>query len=371
MTNAGHTLLVCFNRAATKFVLKPQHRRAFSIWMHRIHQSPPYSNSLCLSYAVCSRILLEQRRFVSGSGKNHSTADENKSDEKSPEDDSASFHRQYKRYHRQSYQQKKSQKRREDSSPSEYMNHYQRLNIEPDADSSAIKSAYYSMSKLYHPDIVGNDDKNSGENFRLITESYDILIDQDKRADYDDQLKAATKLDNNLSNFGSTSAKPNSNINPLYRTRNANVIFRHRMDMALKQEKLKNPQKFRAGSFARSLKDVDLDVQAELVNLSKRIKSFESGHKNTRDGSDFYRAHLCDMLRRRQEDLLEYRDFGFEKSSAQNDSDAATILTSLGVIFGIFVVTIFAVSDLDIGDYLDKKLKFHIDPNETPTRDKT
>lgn len=63
-------------------------------------------------------------------------------------------------------------------------NHYEVLGISPKATQAEIKSAYYNLSKIYHPD------KNEGSSeaaikFRDITSAYEILGNVRTRRLYD------------------------------------------------------------------------------------------------------------------------------------------------------------------------------------------
>lgn len=58
------------------------------------------------------------------------------------------------------------------------------LEVERDAQQSEIKSAYRRLARLHHPD-VNPDDPTAGERFRQLTEAYGVLIDPEKRRDYD------------------------------------------------------------------------------------------------------------------------------------------------------------------------------------------
>ncbi|KOB63589.1 DnaJ-11 [Operophtera brumata] len=51
--------------------------------------------------------------------------------------------------------------------------HYDVLGITPKATQTDIKSAYYELSKIYHPDK--SSDEESANKFRLITEAYEVL----------------------------------------------------------------------------------------------------------------------------------------------------------------------------------------------------
>lgn len=66
-------------------------------------------------------------------------------------------------------------------------NFYSILRISPNASASQIKTAYYKLSLIYHPD------KNSGstesqDKFAAISEAYQVLSDKEKRLQYDRTL---------------------------------------------------------------------------------------------------------------------------------------------------------------------------------------
>jgi molecular chaperone DnaJ len=61
--------------------------------------------------------------------------------------------------------------------------YYEVLSIAKDADENAIKRAYRKLAMKYHPDR-NPDDKAASENFREVTEAYEVLSDDNKRARY-------------------------------------------------------------------------------------------------------------------------------------------------------------------------------------------
>ncbi len=66
----------------------------------------------------------------------------------------------------------------------EYKDYYKVLGVKKDASEAAIKKAYRSLARKYHPD-VNPDDKNAEEQFKEINEAYEVLSDAEKRAKYD------------------------------------------------------------------------------------------------------------------------------------------------------------------------------------------
>jgi len=63
--------------------------------------------------------------------------------------------------------------------------YYKILSINRKADEKEIKKAYRKLAKQYHPDIYKGDKKEAEEKFKEISEAYEVLIDKDKRAKYD------------------------------------------------------------------------------------------------------------------------------------------------------------------------------------------
>ncbi len=62
--------------------------------------------------------------------------------------------------------------------------YYEVLGVAKDADENTIKRAYRKLAMKYHPDR-NPDDKAAAENFREVTEAYEVLTDDSKRARYD------------------------------------------------------------------------------------------------------------------------------------------------------------------------------------------
>lgn len=64
-------------------------------------------------------------------------------------------------------------------------NQYAVLHVPEDAKPSAIRHAYRTLVRRYHPDVgIGS----SAQKFRDVTEAYDVLIDPQRRREHDIDL---------------------------------------------------------------------------------------------------------------------------------------------------------------------------------------
>ncbi|RKP30887.1 DnaJ-domain-containing protein [Metschnikowia bicuspidata] len=75
---------------------------------------------------------------------------------------------------------------------------YKTLGVDKNSSAADIKKAYYQLVKKYHPDV--NKDKDNDKRFHKIQESYELLSDTNKRAQYDQ--------------FGASAFDSNGNANP-------------------------------------------------------------------------------------------------------------------------------------------------------------
>jgi curved DNA-binding protein CbpA len=71
------------------------------------------------------------------------------------------------------------------------MNYYEALGIDRDADKAAIKRAYFTMVKRHSPD-------RDPEGFKEIRISYETLIDDKKREEYDSYFKVESGIQNEI-----------------------------------------------------------------------------------------------------------------------------------------------------------------------------
>lgn len=63
--------------------------------------------------------------------------------------------------------------------------YYQILGVNRNADKEGIKKAYRDLAKKYHPDLNPQNKKAAEEKFKEISEAYEVLMDDQKRARFD------------------------------------------------------------------------------------------------------------------------------------------------------------------------------------------
>ena len=61
--------------------------------------------------------------------------------------------------------------------------YYEVLGISKSASKDEIKKAYRKLAKKYHPDV--NKEEDATEKFKEVQEAYEVLSDDQKRAQYD------------------------------------------------------------------------------------------------------------------------------------------------------------------------------------------
>ncbi len=71
-------------------------------------------------------------------------------------------------------------------------NYYEILEINQNASQDIVKKAYQTLAKKYHPDLhTGEDKAKYEEKLKLINEAYEVLVDEEKRANYDALLNSS------------------------------------------------------------------------------------------------------------------------------------------------------------------------------------
>lgn len=85
-------------------------------------------------------------------------------------------------------------------------NYYETLNVMNFAETEVVKASYKALMKKYHPDVNKNVDPKI---VVKINQAYEILSDKNKKAEYDEKLKAFINHKNNESlNSKNDSAYP-------------------------------------------------------------------------------------------------------------------------------------------------------------------
>lgn len=69
----------------------------------------------------------------------------------------------------------------------EFKDYYDILGVKPEDDKKAIKTAYRRLARKYHPDVSSEHDAE--EQFKLVAEAYEVLGNDEKRAEYDQLRK--------------------------------------------------------------------------------------------------------------------------------------------------------------------------------------
>lgn len=91
-------------------------------------------------------------------------------------------------------------------------NYYKILGVEQNVTFDELKKVYRKLAKKYHPDTnLGN--VKAEEMFKKITEAYEVLSDDKKRAKYDRELNGKFSNFDSNSKTSSNSNGKTSNIN--------------------------------------------------------------------------------------------------------------------------------------------------------------
>jgi len=73
----------------------------------------------------------------------------------------------------------------------EFKDYYDILGVKPDADKADIKKAYRKLARKYHPDV--SKEKDSEKQFKEVSEAWEVLGSDERRAEYDQLRKYGSK----------------------------------------------------------------------------------------------------------------------------------------------------------------------------------
>lgn len=99
------------------------------------------------------------------------------------------------------------------------MNYYDILGINQNADLNIIKKAYRKLVTKWHPDKNLNNKIEAEKNFKLITEAYETLKDNNKRFVYNNSLNNKNYFTNNRHTYNMNNFFSNNQ----YQTNNTNI----------------------------------------------------------------------------------------------------------------------------------------------------
>ena len=78
---------------------------------------------------------------------------------------------------------------------SDKRDYYEILGVSRTASKEEIKDAYRALAKKFHPDLNKDNPKLAEEKFKELSEAYEVLIDDDKRARYDQHGRVGVETD--------------------------------------------------------------------------------------------------------------------------------------------------------------------------------
>ena len=97
------------------------------------------------------------------------------------------------------------------------INYYEVLEVSEKASKEVIEKAYKALAKKYHPDLNHDNPQNAESKMKLVNEAFEVLIDENKRANYDSVLEKKRKIEFEKQLSSNNSISNNSdNINNSY-----------------------------------------------------------------------------------------------------------------------------------------------------------
>ncbi|KAI9241939.1 hypothetical protein MVEG_03609 [Podila verticillata NRRL 6337] len=161
---------------------------------------------------------------------------------------------------------------------SHHKNHYELLGLSKEATKKEIKSQFYKLSKLHHPDK--NDSEASRKEFLAINEAYSVLGHDRQRRDYD-----LTLLDRTGSLYSSSSSSSSSRAAPNRGTLRR-TPFRHSAQSAAAAAAARTHAAFRPNMMGKSVPGFDSKSHQEM-HYEQEIRQEERRRQRQREDPDF------------------------------------------------------------------------------------
>ena len=91
------------------------------------------------------------------------------------------------------------------------INYYEVLEVSEKASKEVIEKAYKALAKKYHPDLNPDNKKEAELKMKELNEAYEVLIDDDKRANFDSVLAKKREIEKRIEAYSKNSSE-NSNV---------------------------------------------------------------------------------------------------------------------------------------------------------------
>lgn len=91
------------------------------------------------------------------------------------------------------------------------INYYEVLEVSEKASKEVIEKAYKALAKKYHPDLNPDNKKEAELKMKELNEAYEVLIDDDKRANFDSVLAKKREIEKRREAYSKNSSE-NSNV---------------------------------------------------------------------------------------------------------------------------------------------------------------
>lgn len=91
------------------------------------------------------------------------------------------------------------------------INYYEVLEVSEKASKEVIEKAYKALAKKYHPDLNPDNKKEAELKMKELNEAYEVLIDDDKRANFDSVLAKKREIEKRRETYSKNSSE-NSNV---------------------------------------------------------------------------------------------------------------------------------------------------------------